>query len=168
MDIPGFGTFEYDDRDEWWASAEDAEITVPALDLTGRLIVQTDELTGDLAPDRIAATAQRFVALSPAQVEAITPYLWAYYTDTRTFAERDGYDVVAIASPQEVWQHVDLGDEFRIEADDDGTLYVSLESECEWAVEHGLHLAFRNGDEIATVGPYDGSLLHPDREVYSV
>jgi len=63
-----------------------------------------------------------------------------------------------IDRPADVWRHVDLGSVLVV-ARDHGSgrdVFVSLESNCAWEVEHGLQLVFKNGREVSKVGPFDG------------
>jgi hypothetical protein len=54
--------------------------------------------------------------------------------------------------------YVDLGTELCVSRDHGAgrDVFVSLECNCAWEVEHGLQLVFRNGREISNVGPFDG------------
>jgi Domain of unknown function (DUF6985) len=76
--------------------------------------------------------------------------------------EDDEY--ISIASPSDVWTHVQLGKEPIVSrrASGDKAIYVSIECNCEWEPEHGLQLVFRNGNQLVKVGPYDGHLTHAD------
>lgn len=65
-----------------------------------------------------------------------------------------------------MWQHVRPPDHVTVSVDG-GVAYADLECECDWEIEHGLNLVFRDGDRISKVGQYDGHLHHIDpTEVY--
>jgi hypothetical protein len=53
----------------------------------------------------------------------------------------------------------------RIERED-GRVYLSVECECSWEIEHGLQLVFRDGRAISRIGPYDGHLTGDGDAVY--
>jgi hypothetical protein len=39
-------------------------------------------------------------------------------------------------------------------------VYVSVGCECDWEVEHGLQIVFRDGATVTKVGPFDGHLTN--------
>jgi hypothetical protein len=70
---------------------------------------------------------------------------------------------VDIADPRDVWNHVQFGDALTVgRRDDDGFVYISLESDCDWKPEHGLQMVFVNGRRVNKVGPYDGHFTNAD------
>lgn len=69
-----------------------------------------------------------------------------------------------IKKAAEVWKHVHFGGEpvvSRRSYGDEG-IYISLECNCDWEVEHGLQIVFKNGLVVNKVGPYDGHLTNSD------
>jgi hypothetical protein len=44
----------------------------------------------------------------------------------------------------------------------DKGIYVSVECGCDWEVEHGLQLVFKNGLKVNKLGGYDGHLTNSD------
>lgn len=90
-------------------------------------------------------------------LDAASDAIYTYYRDTADalIGEPDLEDwFPEIGSPEEVWDHVTLGDRPTV-GEEDGTWYISLESECEWDEEGGLQIVFREGEEITKVGPFD-------------
>ena len=75
--------------------------------------------------------------------------------------------IVAIAEPKDVWGHVSLGSEISVSrmGNGDDTIYLSLESNCDWEEEHGLQIVFKEGKTVCKVGPFDGCLTNA--EAYS-
>ncbi|BBB58302.1 hypothetical protein UNDKW_0029 [Undibacterium sp. KW1] len=69
-----------------------------------------------------------------------------------------------IAQPSDVWQHIQYGYEALVSQRPNGdkTVYVSVECDCDWDVENGLQLVFRNGKEISKLGPFDDYLSNAD------
>jgi hypothetical protein len=69
-----------------------------------------------------------------------------------------------IDSPRDVWKHVKFGDEPIVtrRAYGDHGVYVSLECNCDWEIEHGLQIVFKNGLKVNKIGPYDGHLTNSD------
>ena len=74
----------------------------------------------------------------------------------------EGYTV--IESPSDVWAHVRLGCEPMVvrRASGDKGIYVSVECNCDWEIEHGLQIVFKNGLRVNKIGPYDGHLTLSD------
>lgn len=157
VEMPGVGTFVLDERLGWLVSVD--RFTIEALGTTGVWVIDDPEAS----PDVVVPAMRRFHALTATAVAQATPHVFAYYQDCVGTGWSPDVDIV---TPDDVWQHVRMPDEFTISVDD-GIAYVSLECECDWEVEHGLGLVFRDGDQISKVGQYDGHLHHTDRdEVY--
>jgi hypothetical protein len=113
--------------------------------------VEADEL---LALDE-AAALQRFLALPPERSTEIIPHLWRYYQDVLQAIGPE--DMPEIAEPSSIWAHVQPR-WASLNRDDDGLVYVSIESECDWEIEHGLQLVLQNGDRWVRVSDYSGHL----------
>ncbi|MDF9715715.1 hypothetical protein INN71_09875 [Nocardioides sp. ChNu-153] len=148
--LAGLGSFRPDDDGLGWLVGEDTHV-VPALGVSGRFVL--DDPDGDL--DAAAAVMRRLLALPAGFRERLTPFLWAYYRDT---VETNGGQV-ALASPDQVWSQVRIGDELHV-LQQDGAWYVDVESGCDWEPEHGLQVVLRDGDTLVKVGQYDGHLDH--------
>ena len=65
-----------------------------------------------------------------------------------------------IRAPEDVWRHVQLGDELWVQRAQSGRWFVSIECECDWEPEHGLQLVLEDGARVTKVGPYDGHLTN--------
>ena len=91
-------------------------------------------------------------------------WVFEYYLDAR--ATRDDGEVLPplVASPTELWSHVQFGQTIVVarRAEADRAVYVSIESTCDWEPERGLQLVFRKGERITKVGPCDGHLSNAD------
>jgi hypothetical protein len=76
----------------------------------------------------------------------------------------DGDDdwYVEIANEDEVFDHVQFGDELSVVRNPYQHVYVSLECECDWEPEHGLQIVFRDGRRVTKVGPCNGHLTNSD------
>ncbi len=81
------------------------------------------------------------------------------------------YATSGFPSPQmkhldDIWKHVQFGSTIYVSRRDDGDeedgIYLSLECNCDWEVEHGLQIVLRNGRKITKVGPFDGHLTNSD------
>lgn len=93
------------------------------------------------------------------------PYIFKYYQDMNsTCWEPEDPEYLVIASPDKVWEHIQVGREPMVSrrAYGDKAIYVSFECECEWEPEHGLQIVLRNGRELVKISPFDGHLTNSD------
>jgi hypothetical protein len=95
---------------------------------------------------------------------AAAPSIFAYYRDTMDAVVASGEEDwwVELEGPDDVFDHIELGNEPTVIRNrrGDGRVYVSLECECDWEPEHGLQIVFREGRTVTKVGPYDGHLTN--------
>lgn len=66
-------------------------------------------------------------------------------------------DIPEIAADSDIWDHVQPRF-VSLDADENGTIYVNIEAECDWEIEHGLQLVLQNGDRSVRVSSYSGHL----------
>ncbi|BDU20560.1 hypothetical protein [Dyella sp. GSA-30] len=158
MEIPGLGVIEEDEGTGWWLSSE-RPVTV----LGGALcrIVVDGYLEDDNKQD-FHRTIANFLAADEAVLKAASSEVFAYYQDMVAYTSPGDEAYVQIASPDDVWSYVQLGDEPIVsrQAYGDKQVYVSLECNCDWEPEHGLQIVFRDGSRVSKVGPYDGHLTN--------
>ncbi|MGI5170015.1 DUF6985 domain-containing protein [Spirillospora sp. CA-253888] len=160
MQIPGLGHVTWNTGLDWYQSEP---VPVPVLDGTPcRFIV--DGYDDDPAPEDFHAAIRAFLTLDRSALTAATAPIFAYYRDV-TDAIVDAGDLdwyVEIQEPDEVFDHIGFGDEPIVRRDPygDRRVYVSLECECDWEVEHGLQLVFRDGRTITKIGPCNGHLTN--------
>jgi hypothetical protein len=71
-------------------------------------------------------------------------HVFRYYEDLSRDWDRGGPDYVE-ASPQTIWEHVQLGSELHVSRrrHGDQAVYISFECNCDWEPEHGLQLVFK-------------------------
>ncbi|MEU3643649.1 hypothetical protein AB0E59_09760 [Lentzea sp. NPDC034063] len=160
MEIPGLGTVVENE----YESLVSAPIPVPVIGVA--LPFHLDGYTDDPAPDDFHAAIRAFLALDGTALEAAAPGVFDYYRHMGEVFGDELDDFPRIAGPAEVWNHVSFaGHEVTVQRDHGGgPVYISLEAECEWEVEHGLQVVFRDGARVTKVGPYDGHLTN-DRDV---
>jgi hypothetical protein len=93
------------------------------------------------------------------------PYVLQYCREMLALYAQDP-PAVRLEPPTDVWKHVRFGDTIYVRRRDDGDdedgIYLSLECNCDWEVEHGLQIVLRDGLEITKVGPFDGHLTNSD------
>ncbi|MFI0410437.1 DUF6985 domain-containing protein [Actinomadura sp. 3N508] len=160
MRIPGLGRL-VEDTGLGWYQSEPVPVAVLG-NAPCRFIV--DGYADDAAPEEFHAAIQTFLALDASALTAATPSIFAYYRDITDDVLASGDDdwYVEIAGPDDVLDHVRLGNEPMVTRDlgGDDHVYVSLECECDWEEEHGLQIVFRDGRTVTKVGPYDGHLTN--------
>lgn len=159
MLFPGLGSLTADED----GFLRSSPTTVPVLGQAACIVLEDYE--DDPAPDDFHRAVAAFLVADSSTLDAAAPAVFAYYEDTRDCLH-DDEEIVSVASPTEIWRHVTFPDEVLVmRDDDDGPVYVSLECECAWEVEHGLQLVFRDG-RITRVGMYDGHMKNDDDLLY--
>jgi hypothetical protein len=160
MQIPRLGLLAEDAELGWYRSEP---VSIPVLgNAPCRFIV--DGYVDDPAPEDFHAAIHTFMALDRRALTAATPSIFAYYRDVMDdiLASGDVDWYVEIEGPNDVLDHVVLGNEPIVTRDPHGDshVYVSLECECDWEQEHGLQMVFRDGRTVTKVGPCDGHLTN--------
>ena len=160
MQIPGLGEVVRDAELGWYRSGP---VPVPVLGGTAcRFAV--DGYDGDPGQQDFHAAIRNFLALDRSALDAAASSIFAYCRDVMDDVLADGDDEwhVEIDGTEHVLDHVHLGNEPAVSRDPYGDqhVYISIECECDWEPEHGLHIVFRDGVRVTKVGPYDGHLTN--------
>jgi hypothetical protein len=160
MEIPGLGSVVKDDEYGWYYG-EPTPIPVLGGQVCRIVVQDYDE---DPAQEDFHVAIRNFLALDKSALDAFSSYVFAYYKDHSEDAEPGDDWYVDIASPEQVWDHVQLGHEPMVQrrAHGDKGIYISLECNCAWEPEHGLQIVFKNGLKVNKIGPYDGHLTNSD------
>jgi hypothetical protein len=154
MDIPRLGPLALDEEGEHTSTP----VPVPAF---GRRCAFTLTDPDDYAtdPEPVDRAVAAFLDLDDSALAAAAPDAYEYYRDVTDFFEAEGYEYTRVDDPSRIWEHVDFGPVVRIERED-GRVYLSVECECSWEIEHGMQLVFRDGRAISRISPYDGHLTN--------
>ncbi|MGW6444376.1 DUF6985 domain-containing protein [Lentzea sp. NPDC055074] len=160
MEIPGLGPVTEDD----YEGLASAPIPIPALGGIP-LKFHVEGYPEDQAPQDFHAAIQTFLALDHRALEAAAPAVFDYYQHMYEVFGEGLDDFPRITSPAHVWNHVTFDRHDVLVQRDNGSVYISLEAECEWEVEHGLQVVFRDGARVTKVGPYDGHLTNTPPDV---
>ena len=162
MEFPGLGTLTEDDYD----GLVSAPVHVPVLG--GTLRFHVEGYQDDPAPHEFHAAVKTFLALDGTALEAASAGVFDYYRHMGEIFGDGLDDFPRIAGPDQVWDHVALtGHEVTVSRGGEGEpVFVSVEAECAWEVEHGLQVVFREGARITKVGPYDGHLTNDEDVLY--
>lgn len=161
MEMPRVGSLTLDEDAGWYYSGP---VSAGALAGTVGQIVVDDDYPEDEDQESVNRAANAFLSGDDGALRSASAHVFAYYLDTVREIREQGWDVEMpdIAEPFAVWEHVSFGHEFHVTRGgvSDGPVYVSIECECAWEPEHGLHLVFRDGRTITKVGPYDGHMTN--------
>ncbi|KUG07765.1 DUF6985 domain-containing protein [Solirubrum puertoriconensis] len=143
--------------DDWWHSPP---VAIPFFDGLLLPVIITD----------ISAADTEFID----QADACLREFWTKHTSDRLaaselvfhnaheFCEAVG-EPLGIDDPTDIWQQVHptrVVISWRPYGDKD--VYLTVECECDWEVEHGLQLVFRRGRMLTRVSQYDGHLTEAD------
>jgi hypothetical protein len=120
----------------------------------------------DPKPDEVRAAIRNALDASPVILAQAEPYALQYCRDMLALYADGERPAIALENPGDVWSYVQFGDIFyvsrRTENDSEDGIYLSLECNCDWEVEHGLQLVLRNGKAISKLGPFDGHVTTAD------
>src|SRR4051795_13750832 len=108
MEIPGLGPVVLQDSYGWYRSEP---VPVPGLGAACRFDVEGYQ--DDPRKEDFHAAIASFLEANPSALHAAAPAILAYYRDVKTEGG-DEDDLPAIAEPDDVWQHIQLGREVSV------------------------------------------------------
>lgn len=77
--------------------------------------------------------------------------------------ENIGEDVPSIENEENIWRFVYPQGIYLTRRDRrDKDIYLMIECECEWELEHGLQIVFRQGKKVTRISDVDGHLTEAD------
>gem|GEM_PF-492934 len=162
-----FGDFTYDVEFDWHISQP---IIVPCLDGRGcQFIISSGQISGKLPADlsKYRTAVQNFIVCGDYIWKSCSIEMYNYYTDIRDQIGNDDDKFPVINDCNDVWKHVQLGYGYdgkpaglKLDEDDSGDIFISIEGGCDWEPEHGVQVVIKNGLAITKLGPYDGHLTN--------
>jgi len=160
IEIPLLGKLEKDQFDGWLRSKP---TTIKALGGEQFEFVLED-YDADEAKEAFHEAIENFLAIDESVLKNAQDDLYQYYRDTCAQLAPDDDCYVEIASPDDIWKHIEFGHTLMVSRRPygDRLVYISLECACDWAYEHGLQIVFKQGLYINKVGPFDGHLTQSD------
>lgn len=122
-------------------------------------------LAEDVAFDERASSAlDAFLALTAKDRLEDTRHVYAYYRDIeQMYAKEIGrrLEMVEPEVPEAIWANITPTElSFEVGRQGDPHTYVVAECECDWEVEHGLMLVWRDGITLCKVSDYDGHITN--------
>lgn len=159
IEIPLLGELEKDQFEDWLRS-KPIVVNVLGADKFEFILEGYDE---DEAREEFHEAVENFLSIEDSVLKKAQDYIYQYYKDVfvQLVPEDDWY--VEIASPDEVWKHIEFGAPMVSRRPyGDELVYISLECSCDWEREHGLQIVFKQGLYVNKVGPFDGHLTNSD------
>lgn len=155
MNIPGIGELTPQDGDY---VSEPIEVPMFYENEFSIVLMGYDD---DDRPEEFHTAVANLLAGTPSVIEAAQEAIFQYYQDMNSQREPSDDDYLVIDSADDVWDHIEFGDELDVWRGDTGDqpVYISIECECDWEPEHGLEIVIRNGERVVKIGMADG---HPE------
>ncbi|MDN5505041.1 MAG: hypothetical protein L0H10_14685 [Comamonas sp.] len=160
IEVPLLGELEKDQFDDWLRSKP---IAVNALGGDNYEFV-LEEYEEDESKEEFHEAIVNFLSIDESVLAKAQDYIYQYYKDIFVQLVPDDEWYVEIASPKDVWKHIQFGRTPMVSRRPygDELIYISLECSCDWEREHGLQIVFKQGLYINKVGPFDGHLTNSD------
>lgn len=160
ISIPGLGEVTKDESSDWLYSTE-----MKAMILGGRTCrIVVEGYEEDTAKEDFHIAIRNFLSAPESVLKEAEAFIYRYYQDANSIWAPEDEEYLVVATPQEIWNHISLGNEPVVSRRHygDNAVYVSLECNCDWEPEHGLQIVFKNGLKVNKVGPFNGHLTNSD------
>lgn len=125
--------------------------------------LEVDDLAevGDLEADEEVGKAalQAFLELTPADRLADTRHVYAYYRDFYEAVGGEDFldeEMGVPKTPEAIWAHVRPTQIYLRAGQEDERCYLVVACKCDWEIEHGLMMVWRDGTTLCKVGGDDG------------
>ncbi|MFZ6847610.1 DUF6985 domain-containing protein [Undibacterium sp. RuRC25W] len=164
MHIAPLGPLTEETENDWLISAP---VAIPALN-GHQCEFLIEGYPDDPRQQEFSDAITHFLELDHEILLGVEDEIFAYYKDCVQFAKSEGNELISIEAADQVWKHIQFGDEVlvcRRQSGDQG-VYVLLECDCDWNELEGLQIVFKNGQTINKLGPFDDFLSNAD--VYGV
>jgi hypothetical protein len=160
IEIPGLGVLRQESADDWYCS-EPKHLAVLGDEMCFISIANYDE---DPNQQDFHVAIQNFLSIDESAIRAVEQHIYQYYQDCNKCFDPKDEEFIEIASPADIWEHIELGGEAVVSrcCSGDQGIYVSLASYCDWAEEQGLQIVFKNGLTVNRIGTCSGHLTNSD------
>lgn len=159
MEMQGLGVLlRHQDIPEWLESAPVHVALFPGKPLPFVL----ESVETDPHPAEFHDAIQAFLGKTVRERLVAAPHIFRNFCEFKDAVDEEDCEC-AIGSEAEVWSHL-RATEVRIlrRPYGDKKVYVQVTAECEWEIEHGLQLVYREGRELCRVSEQDGHLTFSD------
>lgn len=164
IEVPLLGELELEDDEFDELRSKPTIVDVLGGDKFEFIFVEYQE---DESKEEFHEAIGNFLSIDESVLKKAQDYIYQYYKDifVQLVPGDDWY--VEIASPEEVWKHIEFGSDLIVERQSygDELVYISLGCSCDWEREHGLQIVFKQGLYVNKVGPFDGHLTNSDANV---
>lgn len=160
IELPILGELEKDQFDDWLRSKP-----VAANVLGGKQIEFILEgYEDDEEKEDFHEAIKNFLSIDEEVIRKAQGHIYQYYRYIFAQLVPDDDWYIEIASPEDVWKHIQFGSTPMVSRRPHGDelVYISLECSCDWEREHGLQIVFKQGFYVNKVGPFDGHLTNSD------
>jgi hypothetical protein len=163
IEISGLGILHKDSENDSYCS-EPRHITVLGDEMCFISLENYDE---DHCQQDFHVAIQNFLLIEQSVIRAVEQDIYRYYQDCNSYLQPDDEEFISIASPEDIWEHIEIGGEATVSRrfDGDQGIYISLSCYCDWEEEHGLQIVFKNGSRVNRVGSCTGHLTNADENV---
>lgn len=160
IEVPLLGELERDQFDDWLRSKPIA-VNVLGGDEFEFIFEEYEE---DDSKEEYHDAIEKFLSIDESVLKKAQDYIYQYYKDIFVQLVPDDDWYVEIASPEDVWKHIQFGGTPMVSRRPygDELVYISLECSCDWEREHGLQIVFKQGLYVNKIGPFDGHLTNSD------
>jgi len=121
-----------------------------------------EDIEDDSNKEDFETAISNFLSLTVKNREFSTKYVYKNYCD---FIEEVGEDDLDfhVTEPAEIWNFV-KPEEIHVSRRvyGDRKVYISIIATCEWEIEHGLQIVYREGKQLNRVSQQDGHLTYCD------
>lgn len=153
LDIP-----EWVCSDEEWVCSD--EVSVNFFGGKPLRFVITDPLPNPNLVQQIERALQNFFQLDTHYRDSLSDLVYESYEKTLDAVDMDPLE---LSTKEDIWKYVYPTEVYISQRHRrDEAIYVQVACECEWEVEHGLQLVFKDGARITRVSQQDGHLTTAD------
>jgi hypothetical protein len=119
------------------------------------------DIEEDAAPADFESALKAFLALGPAERGQAGEYVFKVYQRFVDIVGEEEFEFT-IPDASTVWDFVTPSIIYLSRRQYDGRIYVQIDAECEWEIEHGLTVVYKEGTTLARVSDQDGHLTTSD------
>lgn len=158
ISIPSLGSLAQHNRYEhWWESEK--EIKVPFFDnlpIKFTVMAEKNDINEDF--DR---AINNFLQLGENQRLEASKYVFKNYSKHIEAVGEDEFDF-KVNNKNDIWNYVHPTAIYVRKRAKDNLVYVQIAAECDWEIEHGLQIIYKDGCKLSRVSAQDGHITHSD------
>lgn len=162
MQIASIGPLApHPDVDEWLISTP---VALPCR--RGATVKFVFDSRQDIQSREIDAALRGLLAATESLFFAAEEPIVQYCNDMLGLLDDEERPRIEMRSRSDIWNYIRWGEEWMVSLRKDGDsedgVYISIECNCDWEIEHGLQIVIKDGARVTKVGPYDGHVTNAD------